>query len=306
MAAPSFHAFDDELLTQYLLGTLTEAETERLDELSVVDDDFAAGLAAAEHDLVDAYVRGGMSGPMRQQFESRYLDSPIGREKVRFARALATVTQSAPVPMRRQRVPLDLRWMLAAAAAVLLAAAGYVVSENVRLRRELTVLRAATDSLEQRAERALAELDTERRAGADAAKQIAELREALADFERRTVREGPQPITATFLLRPATRGAGGDNDIAIPADVAAVRLQVPLDADEFPHYEATIADASTSEQVWHSGRLVARAEATRRIVSLTVPARSLGPRQYVLELSGVPRTGPAESLNTFPFRVVRR
>jgi hypothetical protein len=34
--------FDDETLTQYLLGALTGEKTERLDELSIADDEMAA------------------------------------------------------------------------------------------------------------------------------------------------------------------------------------------------------------------------------------------------------------------------
>lgn len=83
----SEQTFDQQIVTQYLLGALPEAEAERLDELSVSDDDFAAALSAAEKDLVDAYVQGELTGAELAQFKSHYLTSSLRREKVKFAQA---------------------------------------------------------------------------------------------------------------------------------------------------------------------------------------------------------------------------
>jgi hypothetical protein len=49
---------NNQTSTEYLLGALPEAETERLDELSITDDEFTESLQVAETDLVDAYVLG--------------------------------------------------------------------------------------------------------------------------------------------------------------------------------------------------------------------------------------------------------
>jgi len=59
---------DEQVITDYLLGALPEAETERLDELSLTDDDFIRRLKVAENDLVDAYVKGELSGGALAQF----------------------------------------------------------------------------------------------------------------------------------------------------------------------------------------------------------------------------------------------
>ena len=74
--------------TEYLLGALPEAETERLDELSITDDEFAESLQAAEMDLVDAYVLGELTGADLERFKTHYLASPLRREKVEFAKVL--------------------------------------------------------------------------------------------------------------------------------------------------------------------------------------------------------------------------
>src|SRR5215468_2506004 len=102
-------AHEDRQLVRYLLGMLSDTDAERLDELSIVDDEIAARLRSIENDLVDAYVCGTLEGELRERFESFYLASPLRREKVKFARgflnavdrlpeAATTTTSVAPVP----------------------------------------------------------------------------------------------------------------------------------------------------------------------------------------------------------------
>src|SRR5467141_4149827 len=83
----SEQTFDQQAVAQYLLGALPEAETERLDELSITDAEFAEALQVAEKDLVDAYVQGELNGAALERFRSYYLASPLRREKVQFAQA---------------------------------------------------------------------------------------------------------------------------------------------------------------------------------------------------------------------------
>jgi hypothetical protein len=321
MAVNPRHLPDDEAIARFLLGTLPEAEAESLDELSIADDDFAARLTAIENDLVDKYVRGALSGSVLTRFESRFLASPAAVEKVRFASALALRTDApatdrpaadasrpseavdakAALAFTSQR--LEPKWMLAAAAVVLLAA-GYLVAENVRLRREMAGLRAASSVVEHRAEQLVTQLNAERQAGAETAKELARLRDSVAELGR-IGGSAPQPVVATFILTPATRGASGTVVVTLAADAAAVTLQLPLEDDEFPDYDASVIDSSTGASVWRSPRLKARVAGTRKLVSVTVPAALLQPHQYVLELNGLTTSGSPEPVNTFPFRVVK-
>lgn len=79
--------YNDQSLHEYLLGSLPDAETERFDEWSFTDDDFADALKSAEKDLVDAYIHDELNGAMLEKFETYYLASPVRREKVEFAKA---------------------------------------------------------------------------------------------------------------------------------------------------------------------------------------------------------------------------
>src|ERR1700677_2846905 len=87
---------DDQTLRGYLFGLLPRDQTERLDELSVADDEFAARLDTVESDLVDAYVRGELSGDTLARFQTVYLSSPRRRQKVAFAESLYSLEKTQP------------------------------------------------------------------------------------------------------------------------------------------------------------------------------------------------------------------
>src|SRR5262245_16757304 len=133
MALSSASGPDDRTLQRYLLGALTVEETEQLDELSIVDSEFALRLGAVEHDLVDSYVKGELSGEALDRFKSHYLPVSVRRGKVDFAE-----TFNADEPATRGEAEdgtawpppsstfLTSRW-LAVAAMVILAASLYLL-----------------------------------------------------------------------------------------------------------------------------------------------------------------------------------
>jgi hypothetical protein len=131
---------DRELLRNYLLAGLPEEEIERLDELSIADDEFAWRLRDVENDLIDAYVRGELTGEIRAKFQSSYLSSAERREKVAFAEALLTIgnqpaSAAGRVVQSIVRKPNRITY-LAAAAAVVLAVATVVLLFTTRRARE--------------------------------------------------------------------------------------------------------------------------------------------------------------------------
>ena len=103
-------AYDQRKMRAFLLGSLSEAETELFDELSFTDDRFAEELSASEKDLTDAYARGELAGEELASFENHYLASPLRREKAEFASAFQTFTgrkfevaEAAPETEKRKR-----------------------------------------------------------------------------------------------------------------------------------------------------------------------------------------------------------
>jgi hypothetical protein len=201
---------DDQQLVRYLLGLLDEEEADRLDELSVTDDEVAWRVRAVENELVDAYVRGGLEGDTLRQFESHYLASPRRREKVRFARSFLQRAEALPVdtepacdavpgPVTRPDVPPSRgplwyewfvprsapAWGLMAAAALLLAAFGALLVRDARLRQDLTTAQQSSAALDRRARELEQQLNDQRLATADAAKALDRTRASATDLAQR-------------------------------------------------------------------------------------------------------------------------
>src|SRR5947209_5207552 len=145
MPSPHKNAFDDQYLVRYLLGSLPQEEAERLDELSITDDDVSWHLRAVENDLVDAYVRSELDGETLRQFNASYLSSGRRRQKVEFAKGLRRFqarSASAAEPVK-QSVPAGFSlWHIfrtprlalqfgIAVAGVMLFIAGYLLFDNV-------------------------------------------------------------------------------------------------------------------------------------------------------------------------------
>src|SRR5262249_28494713 len=143
---------------------------DRLDELSITDDDFVSRLNAAENDLIDAYVRGELPAESRERFRSFYMASPKRREKVRFAETLLAYQKkmASAVPEtarpgradqperekyrrqpRRSFFQLIPQWGFAAAALLLLVAAALLLIQNRRLNRQMMQSEAERARLEQ-------------------------------------------------------------------------------------------------------------------------------------------------------------
>jgi hypothetical protein len=301
---------DESTLLRYLVGRVSEGEAEQLDERSVVDEDFAQRLRAVEHDLVDAYANGELTGDVLEGFRSRYLRSRAGLAQVEFAEALrgyrrAAVAGQGSTPGALARVWSVPTWRLAAAVLVL-ATSGYLLVDDLRLRRRMSAAREAHAELEQRARQLQEEVNRQQSTTRATEAELARARDALAAARGRA-NAGPRPDRPGLLaltLLAATRAGGEIPQLAIPPGASAVTLRLPLVAADFPRYEAALRDATSDRVIWRSGGLPAPAARARPMVAVTVPASLLGPRAYTLELSGLPRRGVAEPLDTYPFRVV--
>ncbi len=88
MPSPDKDVFEDQYLVRYLVGALPAEEADRLDHLSVADDDFAWRLREIENDLVDSYVRSEIDGETLARFKAFYMATALRRQKVQFAEGL--------------------------------------------------------------------------------------------------------------------------------------------------------------------------------------------------------------------------
>jgi hypothetical protein len=266
--------YSHQEMNKYLLGSLPEVETERLDELSLTDAEFADALAAAEKDLIDAYIQGELAGAVLQRFKSHYLASPGRRAKVEFAQAfqvMAEKHQAAEAaaedlgesPTKRKvldRFPTlgifgfprqVAQWGLAAAALVLFLVGGWLLFENT---------------------------------GA-------------------VKRQSTTPRIASFVLIPQTRDAGQVRTLSIPANTDQVVMELQLEPNDYSDYRVELRDPSDNGTLWRSDQLTAQTTGNSRALRISLPARLLKPQTYLLRVTGVSANGVPEIVGEYPFKL---
>jgi hypothetical protein len=255
--------------TRYLLGSISEAEMEKLDALSFIDGEFAEELAAAEHDLVDAYVHGELGGDTLTRFESHYLASPLRREKVKFARTFQTyanaigskatehfaLEESKPRPLAAglfsilnifQNQSPALRWTFAAAVIGLLALGGWWTFGNY---------------------------------------------------------SGRNQVVASFVLTPPLRGSTQIPTLQIPKQSTDVAIQLELESNDYPAYSVVLLEPVDSRSLWSSAKLTAKTTGAGQTLNVSFPAALLKRRSYVLRVRGVSANGESEIVGDYPFKL---
>jgi hypothetical protein len=117
---------DDAALRRYLLGLLPEVEADGLEEAYLARSEVLERVRAVEDDLLDDYASDRLGPGEKEAFESRYLASPLLRERVLVARALRLAAAERRVPAAQVVTARPTRWgaPLALAAGLVLAVAG--------------------------------------------------------------------------------------------------------------------------------------------------------------------------------------
>jgi hypothetical protein len=268
---------DEKLMTDFLLGNLPEEEIERLDELSLTDDDFVNRLQSVDNDLVDAYVKGELSGTMLAQFKANYLKSPKRQEKIAFAEALQKQINKPGFAARRS----EFQWGFAAAAVIILLLGGYLIFENLRLQNQVQQMQAEQESFRQREQ---------------------QLRKQIADLKNQPNAKKDEVKLLAFVLMPQTRGINKIPSIQFTADVDFLALTLKVEANDFPNYTAVLKDPATDETVWRSDKL----KLENNSVQIKIPVSLLLPQNFLIELSGVSTDGTAEIVSSYPFRITTK
>jgi len=274
--------YDDEQLVRYLLGSLDEQDTERFDELSVSDDEFAGRLQAVENDLIDAHARGELATDSRARFEAYYLSRPGKLERIRFAEVWSR-RQDRGASSSHTRLQLDTGgrlarrafvWPVAAAAAVVVVVLGYVLlgrsSVSAPPRQTPVIVTAEPKSPPQAP-------------GSG------------------TTASSPRPTPVAIVLMPSTRGIREIPSLAIPSGAKIVEARLVLDGDDFPTYDVILKDFG-DRVLWNGIGLTSSSSGPDRIVVVTLDVGLLRPERYTLDLRGHRASGGSEAIMSYPFR----
>jgi len=328
--------YDDQTLVLYLLGSLAADQAESIDQLSVIDEDFASRVETIEADLIDAYVAGQLSGRTLEDFTSRYLASPRRRERVAFATDFQKMLAGAAFTSqglnaaslesqsnspdshvasfhrnRAGRWSPAARWALAAAALALVFLGAWIALTNARLNADIRRAREQQTALVRTAEELRREIDEMRSAGSEKEKELESLRQRLAQVQQQQQAQGSGvrqqtdvPNILSFLLTPQTRGINQPPQLSLAAAVDYVTLQLDLEPVDFTVYRAELKTAG-GQVAWRSGRLRAKRDGAGRALHITVRAGLLKSGRYSIIAYGIASDGNSEPVGTYNFTVVR-
>jgi len=308
MSSAGQHVFDDKYLVRYLLGALPQEDSERLDELSISDGDFAWRLREIENDLVDAYVRSELDGETLARFKASYLASDRGRQKVEFAEGLRLF--QAKAGRANEQAGRKFRWPgfsssrtllqlgMAALALSMFITAAFLFFDDIRVRREVKATLVQHVSTDQRALELERQLSEQRAANAEAARQL--------ELARKSAPNLNALKTLSLVLPPPTRGISAIHVLTVHPGTDLVVMMLALESSDYPHYRVTLKDPSTGKAVWTSAELDPGFVADKPGVSAGIPAELLKQQNYVAEVSGLQRGNSPHVVGDYPFRVVLR
>ena len=263
-------------IRQYLLGALSPEQAAEFEARLLVDSEIYEELLIAEDELIDQFIEGEMAPAEREAVQKHFLRAPERRKQLSFARILKTyvsantaVTPEVSEPMPR-------------------ADSVSVEPPKKRSFRDLLFPRNPAFAFPLTAALVLIMIG-----GVWMANRLL----------NRTSQ--PQTIWAVELTPGLQRDGAEITSLAIPVNTDTIRLELDLADDQFPSYQAEVLDIS-GRSVMTGKNLKTQSPKGRRIVPLEVKAGLFSPGDYRVKLSGLSADGKLESLETYPFKILRK
>ena len=309
-------AINEQLITSFLLGDLSEDARQEIEERVFRDDSFYEQVLALQEELADDYVQNRQAPGKREQFEQYFLHSPRRRERVEFAAALSGALSRSELSTPARITPPMLTWwesVLAfarprlvpatslATLLILLLGGSWLYLQNRRLSEHVAAALKEKDlSIRQTQAREIQaaeqrqqlerELATLRAQGGELRTQIQQKEHELETLQRTRPAVQTEPeasFLASFTLLPGlTRESNEPEKLIIPAAARFVQLRLVQGREE--DYRGYLAEIRTARGnlVWSKSGLVSRRTTAGPTVPLTLPRKFLTNGEYEVALKG--------------------
>lgn len=260
----------EQEIRSYLLGGLSpERQTELAAEIHN-DAQLQEELLAFKEELFDLYLAGSLNADEQQYFQTHFLSSESGQQKLHFARLLrnyrdgylqqeSIVEDRVPAPITPAPVTGPSAWMpnlhrTPAYALSMVLVAGFLVTLVVWV----------------------------------------------------YVRKSPATPTTTrtaslTLTAGATRSGGSITELRAPAENDEVKVELEVAKPDFKKYKTQLFRENQALASQEELPIVSRH--THYVVPVTFTGNLLTPGDYQLKLSGVADSGQPEFINSYSFRV---
>ncbi|MCY7346317.1 MAG: hypothetical protein LH614_08880, partial [Pyrinomonadaceae bacterium] len=319
----------NNLAERFLLGKLTEAETIKIEEEYFGKNDHFENILIAENDLIDAYIKGGLSAEDKRLFENRLLLNSRQRQRVQFAETLVKYASGLPAAEDLNSAPAKSNWLsifaqffsakpmlsYSFAVAVFIFFAGTIwlaVNNNSPQFPHNNELAGAPSTAETEIQKPASDAQFENQEPTnETITESGTVKDKLSVAERSLKANPNQSVPKSRTEKPKksaaaifstiilplglTRDGGMSKAFEIPAKANFVNLQLKFEEGDFASYFAVLETAE-GRQIW-SGKITKPAKnKNEKAVTATVPAHFLQKADYIITLKGLTKNGAYESV----------
>ena len=331
------------LLTHYLLGELSESEETSVETRFFEDSDLLDELRGTERDLIDAFVRGELTGDSRQRFEQRFLTQPDRRRRVLFASALARLLPRRDVqveptaePATRKEgrawwshISIGSRELLAAAAVLVIAVSVALfwrtqlgrptpappiaeeqsaAAEAPRVPEETTIM--GQDATSGKDSRPPTQIGRPTPPPNIAKKQPAAAGappipgDVLIGQQNATIGKDFRPKTIMSALTLTPGRLRGEEGARLVVPAGVTVVRINIRLRRNDYAEYRVTlNASDGRTLWQRGHLKAN---RRRYLPVRIHVDRFGNHEYSLIVTGLNQSGHEDDVDSYFFEVVRQ
>jgi len=314
---------------RYLLGTLSEEERTRFEDLFFSDESEFEQLEEAEGELIDRYVLNELSADDADRFK-KLLVSPRLAERVEIARILTkrvasesqqedrvypikvqTPKKGEPEPPWYKRLILSPIPAFALGITLLLPTIALVFvsmklqNESQRLAYEQQQLENLKKQIEEQRARS-----SQLEATLNQTQREKEEQQQLAEqYKQQAEQPRSIPVLGLFL-NPVTsvRSEGGKRVavLTLPPNASEVGINLNVTDGDYSRYEAIVRSVDLSKEVAHRTNLKPFSKKSRKYITLKLNSKLLPRGTYNVRVNGVTTTGTTENFNDYSFQVSSR
>ena len=303
-------------LKSYLLGDLNPEEQERLEKRLMMDTAAIEELRCMEDELIEDYLEGTLPGHERERFENFFLAAPERKQKLSFSKSLKRYVAAHQPEKSRKDVWLNswkafwhpqyqtLKWAFTSSLIFLIAGGFW---HGVRISNLQNMHQLSEALLESR----MAEFQTKNLELIQALRteqdHNSQLKQGMADLQRASkpgtspLPEQEQPLFILASLNSIRSRSSGDiQKITVPSGDGVVQLDLKMDPLEYPRYQVIL-------QRGEGDIILNQTEASIKgyFPGLFVSAELLTPGGYELSLNGITADGNTEEIGTYYFQIIR-
>jgi hypothetical protein len=325
------NATQEDLITRYILGEVSEEERNLIEERFLRDDQYFEEMLSIEGALIDDYVQGKLPDDRRRRIEELLHSSRLQSAEADFVKNLVNDISKlrieepenpSPHPTKPAsrwyslldwlRLRLTPRRFSAALSMILLAFIISTVFWILRLQANLTQITARQAALEKNNEELRQQVDLQASKSEELVQQLQsernkhdQLRQEIATLQQtKSGTSVGDVVTLALSISSFTRSDGRLNNVHIPAGKSYLQVQIDTGTrSEYKSYSAVIKtfDGTT---IWHRDDLQSRRAASGTIV-LTLPGKLFKYDDYMIELKGKSEGGDMVGIGEYAFRVIR-